>query len=95
MRLNDLITSLQKISDQRGNPEICFADHNDWRSHGLDMVFADGGFVRGVVTRYRTFAPLDVIESPRGYYPEYAAELRALPVEEKLLLRPAPYKVQS
>lgn len=41
MKMNELIADLQKISDQRGNPEICFQDVNDWRSHRQGLTLVD------------------------------------------------------
>lgn len=86
MKLNELIVSLQKISAQRGNPEICFEDTNNWRAHQINRVFVDCGLVQGVIGDYNNFIPLEVIRDPRGYEPAYSAELKTRPTKELLLL---------
>lgn len=85
MKIDDLIAQLQKISDQRGNPEIVLRDSNDWRRHDANLRVKDLGYCIGV-HHNSGFIPQDVIDNPRGFKSEYAAQLKRKKVTQVLLI---------
>jgi len=86
MKLSSLINELQLILDDHGDLECAFANMNDWRRHKSELnPFADG--VIEVVKDEYGYVPKAVIESPRGYLPEYRAKLEQMPTQEVLLIR--------
>lgn len=90
MKLNDYIALLQKISDQRGNPEICFADPNNWKRHQINNTPIDRGFVLGIDDSYG-FVPVDFLKKGGGHAPPNPLALKGKRQYERLLLSLQPY----
>jgi hypothetical protein len=85
MKLNDYIAALQKISDQRGNPEVCFRDSDDWKRHTVNVTPKDLGFVLGVDDPYG-FVPVDFLKNGGGFAKPNPKALKGKRQYERLLI---------
>ena len=86
MKLNNLIAQLQKISDQRGNPEICLPNSMDPKRNDIPVEVIDRGFILGVDDEFSRHEPVSLYLNGAGLTRPNPAGLKDKRQYERLLI---------